>query len=132
MGVGVGSEPAPDNRPRSCRLEYRRAALPAARVTAATALVPMRPEPVPMGRLLRAVPADRHAAPASGAPSRVVGKEKRADRALAGFHDREVSVADELSQRFPDREQKGLGCPPPSNRPKLKRPARTASLGNDP
>ena len=88
----------------------------------------MRLEAIPVGGLLRAVPADRHAAPTAGAASCVVGKEERADRALTGLHVGEVLGADELSQRFPDREQKGLGCPPTADCLKLEGPAPAAKL----
>src|SRR5215470_9153138 len=66
--------------------------LPSTRLQAAT-----------VGCLLRAVPADRHAAPPPDVPAGVIGEEQRTGRAFAGLHVGEVFRGNEASQRLSDR-----------------------------
>src|ERR1700733_7568309 len=63
------------------------------------------PEPFAMSRLLGAIAADRHAAPAPRAPCRVVGKQQRAATSFARFNVGKIFLADELRQLFADRQQ---------------------------
>src|ERR1700733_11270158 len=62
-------------------------------------------QPFAMSRLLGAVAADRHAAPAPRAPCGVVGKQQRAATSFARFHVGKIFLADELRQLFADRQQ---------------------------
>src|SRR5260221_4741340 len=65
----------------------------------------MRLEAVPMRRLLRPVPAHRHAAPATRMAAGVIGEEKRASGALTGLHMREIFRADKTRQPLAHRQQ---------------------------
>src|SRR3984885_8169909 len=62
-------------------------------------------QPFAMSRLLGAVAADRHAAPAPRAPCGVVGKQQRAANSFARFHVGKIFLADELRQPLADRQQ---------------------------
>src|SRR5262245_42013878 len=89
-------------------------------------------QPVSVSRLLRAIAAERHAAPSSRPAARMVGKEKRAGRSFAGLHVREVFRTDKLRQRLGDRGEQGFGRAPSADRLKLKRILLALWPGNDP
>jgi hypothetical protein len=72
----------------------------------------MRLRAVAMRRLLRAVAADRHAAPPPRMTTCVIGEEQRAGRPLTGLHMRKFFRADEPRQRLSDGEQKRVGMAP--------------------
>ena len=74
----------------------------------ATASAPIL-ETVAVRGLLGAIAADRHAAPPSPAPSRVVDEHQRAAMSFARPHVSEILLAHELRQRLADRQQQGLG-----------------------
>lgn len=65
----------------------------------------MASEPPTMRRLLGAIAAQSHAAPAAFVAARMVGKEQGAGGALAGLDIREILRADEARQRLADRQQ---------------------------
>src|SRR5260370_40865316 len=67
-----------------------------------TVLMLARLDPIPVRCLLRAIAADRHAAPPSGMAPRVVRELQRAGRAFAGLHVGKVLRTDEPSQRLSD------------------------------
>ena len=62
-------------------------------------------EPAAVRGLLGAIAADRHAAPSSRSPPRVVGKHQGAAMSLARFDIGEVFLAHKFPQRFADRQQ---------------------------
>jgi hypothetical protein len=63
----------------------------------------MRPQPIPVRRLLGTVSAHCHAAPASRMTARVIGEEERTVRPLTGFHVGKILRADKPRQCFCDR-----------------------------
>src|SRR5262249_16702954 len=69
-------------------------------------------ESPPVGCLLRAVTADRHATPPPGMAVRVIGEEQRTSRAFAGLHVGKLLRENEPSQRLSDRKQKRVGVTP--------------------
>src|SRR6516225_729978 len=74
-----------------------------------------------VSRLLRAIAADRHAAPPPRMTSRMVGEEKRTGRSLASLHVAKIFRADKLRKCLSDRYEQGLGCAPSANCLKLDR-----------
>src|SRR3954467_8857555 len=78
-------------------------------------------QPVSVSSLLRAIAAERHAAPPSRPAARMVGKEKRAGRSFAGLHVRKIFRTSKLGQRLADRGEQGFGRAPSADRLKLKR-----------
>src|SRR3954454_17815746 len=78
-------------------------------------------QPVSVSRLLRAIAAERHAAPPPCPATRMVGKEKRAGRSFAGLHVRKIFRTNKLGQRLADRGEQGFGRAPSADRLKLKR-----------
>src|SRR6478672_5308540 len=77
-------------------------------------------ESMSMRSLLRAVAADRHAAPPSRTGTRVVSEQERAGRAFAGLHVGKVLRADEPCQCLADGEQKRIGVAPSAHGLKLE------------
>jgi hypothetical protein len=64
--------------------------------------------------------------------SRVVGKQKRTSRSLAGLNVRKVLRAYKLRKGLADRDQEGPGGWPPTIHLKLERPVLAARVGGDP
>lgn len=84
-----------------------------------------------MSRLLGAIAAGRHAAPASQAPPCVVGKDQGAAVSLARLDIGEVLVAHASGQRLSDRRQEGLGRSPSVHRFKLQASAAAVATLDD-
>ena len=73
-----------------------------------------------MRELFGAIAADRHAAPSSRPPARVVGEHQRAAMSLARLHIGEIFLAHEFRQCFGDRRQKRFGGAPAPRHPQFQ------------
>ena len=69
----------------------------------------LRLEALAVGGLFGTVAEDRHAAPAPGMATGVVGEQQRAGRALAGFHMGEIFRADEARQGLEGQRTQPFG-----------------------
>lgn len=73
-----------------------------------------------MRGLFGAIAADRHAAPSSRPPPRMIGEYQRAALPFARFDLGEVFLADKFRQSFGDRQQQGFRGSPAPHRLQLK------------
>ena len=80
----------------------------------------------PMDCLLRAVPADGHAAPSPPTPVGAIHEKQRTDCPFTRLHIRKILLADELGDRFGDRNEERLGGVPSSD---LAERQRSLTLG---
>jgi hypothetical protein len=63
------------------------------------------PDPIAVRGLFGAIAADRHAAPSSRSPARMIGKQQRTALSFAGSHAGEIFLTHEFRQRFADRQE---------------------------